>query len=99
MDVLLEDADKRQIHRLAIASGTDHKGMEPPKNYFETIINPGRDECYTSFENQYFVAMYKELSQETTRLTDQFIKTNNYKPPFWQLVKLARNANEMLKAD
>lgn len=52
-----------------------------------------------ALKNQYFVAMYGKLSKATQVLTDQFIKEKHYRPPYWQLVNLARKANEQMNAD
>lgn len=48
-----------------------------------------------ALKNQYFVTMYDKVRQQTTIKTNEFIKQHGYKPPYWQLVNLARNANEI----
>ena len=50
-----------------------------------------------ALKNQYFVAIYNQLRDETTMQIEQFIQVNHYRPPYWQLVKLARNANEKIR--
>ena len=98
MDVLLEDADKgKQI-------GYNHwqlpmvrlvKGWCMIKNYFgKTGIIPEGMTATQALKNQYFVAMYKDLKSKATIKIDQFIKDNNYQPPYWQMINLARQADK-----
>ncbi len=98
MDVLLEDADKgKQINynhwQLPIVRLV--KGWCMIKNYFgKTGIIPEGMTATQALKNQYFVAMYKDLQSKATIKINQFIKDNNYQPPYWQLIKLARQADK-----
>lgn len=99
MDVLLEEADNgKEINystwQLPLARVV--KGWCLVKNYFgKPAMMPEGMSATKALKNQYFVAMYNKLRGKTILLSDQFIKTNNYRPPYWQLVNLARRANEM----
>ncbi len=101
MDILLEEADKgRQIKystwQLPIVRVI--KGWCLVKNYFgkSALIPEGMSATQAS-KNQYFVAMYNKLKAETINLAEEFVKTNHYRPPYWQLVKLAREANGIIE--
>ncbi|MEP7110272.1 MAG: YiiX/YebB-like N1pC/P60 family cysteine hydrolase [Ferruginibacter sp.] len=101
MDVLLEEADKGR--RIIYSTWNLPlvriiKGWCLLKNYLgmPAIIPEGMS-ATQALKNQYFVEMYNKLSGETKGLSDQFIKANHYRPPYWQLVNLARTANEKIK--
>ncbi len=100
MDVLLEEADKgRQIKypvfKLPLARVI--KGWCVIKNYLgKTAMIPEGMSATQALKNQYFVAMYNQLRTETLIQIDQFIQSNHYRPPYWQLVKLAGKANEKI---
>lgn len=96
MDVLLEKANAgEQI-------GYNHwqlpvvrvlKGYCVIKNLFgkEGMIPEGMN-ATQALKNQTFVAMHVKLKERTMQLADEFIKENGYRPPYWQLVTLARKA-------
>jgi hypothetical protein len=97
MDVLLEEADRgRPINYsiLQLPMVRLIKGWCVIKNYFgKPAIIPEGMSATQALKNQYFVAMYQQLKDATKLLTEQFIAANNYRPPYWQLVNLARKAN------
>jgi len=101
MDVLLEEADKgRQIRystwQLPIVRVI--KGWCVVKNYFgKPALIPEGMSATQAAKNQYFVGMYNELRVKTIQLAEQFVETNHYKPPYWQLIKLAREANSVIE--
>lgn len=103
MDVLLEDADKgRQIKypALKLPLARVIKGWCMIKNYFgKPAMIPEGMSATQALKNQYFVAMYNQLRTETLLQIDQFVQLNQYKPPYWQLVKLAGKANERFSAN
>jgi hypothetical protein len=97
MDVLLEEADKGRPIKYSIwqlPMVRVIKGWCMIKNYFgKPAIIPEGMSATQALKNQYFVAMYQQLSDATKLLSQQFIKEHHYKPPYWQLVNLARKAN------
>ena len=103
MDVLLEKAEKgREINysiiRLPLVRVV--KGWCMLNNFFgKPAIIPEGMSATQALKNQFFVAMYVKLSNATKLLADQFIIEKHYKPPYWQLVNLARKANQEMKAD
>lgn len=96
MDALLEEADKgRQItyQHWQLPFVRIVKGWCMIKNAFGAVgIIPEGMSATQALKNQTFVALYNDVRNETTVLADQFIKKNNYFPPYWQLVTLARTA-------
>ncbi len=96
MDVLLEQADKGKT--------ITHNKWQLPfvrmvklwciiKNKFgKPGIIPEGMSATQALKNQSFVAMYNQLRNRTTFLSQQFIKENNYQPPYWQMIALAREA-------
>ncbi len=103
MDVLLEEADKgRKINYsiLQLPIVRVVKGWCMLNNFFgKSAIIPEGMSATQALKNQYFVAMYVKLSNATNLLSDQFINEKHYRPPYWQLVNLARKANEEMSAD
>lgn len=96
MDVLLEAADKgKEIDyptwQLPLVRVI--KGWCMIKNYFgkQGIIPEGMS-ATQALKNQRFVAMYHSLREKTMLAGERFIQTNHYRPPYWQLVNLARTA-------
>jgi hypothetical protein len=70
------------------------KGWCIIQNYFgKTGIIPEGMSATQALKNQYFVAMYKKLKIATTVKIQQFVKENNYQPPYWQMINLAREAS------
>ncbi len=103
MDVLLEEADKgRQIKypALKLPLARVIKGWCMIKNYLgKPAMIPEGMSATQALKNQYFVTMYNQLRTETLKQIDQFVQLNQYKPPYWQLIKLARKANEKILTD
>ena len=101
MDVLLEEADKGRPIKYSIwqlPMVRVIKGWCMIKNYFgKPAIIPEGMSATQALKNQYFVAMYQQLSDATKLLSQQFINEYHYKPPYWQLVNLARKANDTIK--
>ncbi len=96
MDALLEQADKgKQI---------TYAHWQLPfvrmvklwciiKNQFGGVgIIPEGMSATQALKNQTFVALYNNVKTQTNTLSNQFIKANQYTPPYWQLVAIARNA-------
>ncbi|MEO6731689.1 MAG: YiiX/YebB-like N1pC/P60 family cysteine hydrolase [Ferruginibacter sp.] len=100
MDVLLEAADKgRPIHysTMQLPFVRIVKGWCVIKNYFgKAAIIPEGMTATQALKSQYFVAMYNKLREETTILTVQFINASHYRPPYWQLVNIARRADNKI---
>ena len=96
MDALLEQADKGK--RISYAH------WQLPfvrivklwcilKNKFGGVgIIPEGMSATQALKNQTFVAIYNHVRTETNVLSEQFTKANQYKPPYWQLVTMARSA-------
>jgi hypothetical protein len=97
MDVLLEEADKGKeigYNRWQLPLVRLVKGWCSIQNYFgKTGIIPEGMSATQALKNQYFVAMYKKLKIATTVKIQQFVKENNYQPPYWQMINLAREAS------
>jgi Permuted papain-like amidase enzyme, YaeF/YiiX, C92 family len=98
MDALLEQADKgKQI---------TYAHWQLPfvrmvklwciiKNKFGGVgIIPEGMSATQALKNQTFVALYNNVRTETQVLSNQFIKEHQYKPPYWQLVAMARSVAE-----
>ncbi|MBC7888032.1 MAG: hypothetical protein H7Z13_09080 [Ferruginibacter sp.] len=102
MDVLLEDADKgRQISYSAVQLPLVRiiKVWCLLKNYLgKPALIPEGMSATQALKNQYFVAIYNKLRAETTVQAEQFFQTNHYRPPYWQMVGIARRANRMIQA-
>lgn len=45
-------------------------------------------------KNEYFVNLYESLSKKTLLAAQQFEKEKGYRPPYWQLVKIAEQASQ-----
>lgn len=96
MDVLLEEADQgKQIDynlwQLPVVRLV--KGWCMIKNYFgKPAIIPEGMSATQALKNQYFVAMYQQLKEKTVDKISQFKKQNNYLPPYWQMIKLDKEA-------
>lgn len=98
MDVLLEKANAGKkigynIWQLPVVRVL--KGYCIIKNLFgkEGMIPEGMS-AVQALKNQTFVAMHANLKNKTMLLADDFVKQNGYRPPYWQLVTLARKAAE-----
>ncbi len=103
MDVLLEEADKGKkikysILQLPVVRMV--KGWCGLNNLFgKPAIIPEGMSATQALKNQYFVALYVKLRKATQQLSEHFIKERQYKPPYWQLVNIARKANKEINAD
>lgn len=102
MDVLLERANTGEkigynIWQLPLARVL--KGYCVIKNLFgkEGMIPEGMS-AVQALKNQTFVAMHAGLKNKTMLLANDFVKQYGYRPPYWQLVILARQASESGKA-
>lgn len=96
MDALLEKANE------GIMVGYDHwklpfvrivKGWCMIKNLFgkQGIIPEGMS-ATTALKNQRLVEMNKKIKDEVLVMTEAFRSSNQYRPPYWQLVNFARKA-------
>lgn len=96
MDALLEEADKGRT------IGYNHWQLPMVrilklycviKNYFGNVgMIPEGMSATRALKNQYFVAMYTEVRTDTEISVEQFIRQNGYRPPYWQLVAMAKKA-------
>lgn len=97
MDVLLEKAnagEKISYNTWQLPVVRVLKGYCVIKNLFgkEGMIPEGMS-ALQALKNQNFVAMHVGLKNKTMLLANDFIKQNGYRPPYWQLVSLARKAS------
>lgn len=98
MDALLEKANRGEsigynLWKLPFVRVM--KGYCMLKNLFgKTGIIPEGMSATQALKNEKFVAMHSELKKKTAMLANDFIKQNGYRPPYWQLVKLAEKAAE-----
>ena len=96
MDVLLEMADKGttitySIWQLPLVRVI--KGWCMIKNYFgKPAVIPEGMSATQALRNQSFVEMYSSLRAKTQAKAAAFAQTNHYRPPYWQLVNLARKS-------
>jgi hypothetical protein len=98
MDALLEQADKGKVIEYShwqLPFIRIIKGWCSIKNKFGKVgIIPEGMSATQALKNQTFVAIYNNVKMETKALSDQFIKENNYRPPYWQLVAMAKSVAE-----
>ena len=96
MDVLLEQADKGKMityNKWQLPFVRIIKCWCMIKNMFGGIgMIPEGMSATQALKNQTFVAMYNKVKKETQAEADRFIKENNYRPPYWQLIDLSRRA-------
>jgi hypothetical protein len=96
MDALLEKANKGatidyNIWQLPVVRVI--KGYCMIKNMFGKIgMIPEGMSATKALKNQTFVAMHVDVKNKTMRMADEFMKKNGYRPPYWQLIKLAEEA-------
>ncbi len=94
MDALLEQADKGKeilYNHWQLPFVRLVKGWCIIKNKFGGIgIIPEGMSATQALKNQYFVAMYAGVKNETELKVAQFIKEHQYNPPYWQLVALLK---------
>ena len=96
MDAMLEEANNGKtidynIWQLPIVRIV--KGYCIIKNLFgKAGLIPEGMSATRALKNQNFVAMHLRIKNKTQLLADDFIKQNHYKPPYWQLLRLAEIA-------
>ena len=98
MDALLEQADKGKVityPHWQLPFVRLIKGWCVLENKFGKVgIIPEGMSAAQALKNQTFVALYNKTRSATKISVDAFVKENNYHPPYWQLVALARTAAE-----
>lgn len=98
MDALLEKANAGEkigynIWQLPIVRVI--KGYCIIKNLFGKVgMIPEGMSATRALKNQNFVAMHLQLKIKTIQLADAFEKQSGYRPPYWQLVKMAIAADK-----
>jgi hypothetical protein len=96
MDVLLERADAGETipynnWKLPIVRVV--KAYCTILNWFgKTGIIPEGMNATRALKNQSFVSRYVKLKEQTLQLADKFMQQKGYRPPYWQLVNMARLA-------
>ncbi len=96
MDALLEKANRGEtidynIWQLPVVRVI--KGYCVIKNLFGKIgMIPEGMSATKALKNQSFVAMHVEVKNKTMQMADKFIQKNGYRPPYWQLIKMADEA-------
>ncbi len=48
-----------------------------------------------ALRNKWFTARHEKIKERLMRLADEFKEKNNYVPPYWELVNLAREARQL----
>ncbi|QOI95987.1 MAG: hypothetical protein HRU69_00190 [Flammeovirgaceae bacterium] len=96
MDVLYEQADKgKQISyiRWLLPVARIIKGYSIIQNTlgYPGIIPEGMT-ATQALKNSTFVALYQETRQSTREKVDRFITEKKYRPPYWELVNMARKS-------
>jgi hypothetical protein len=98
MDALLEQADKGKtidynIWQLPIVRVV--KLWCVIKNLFGGIgIIPEGMSATRALKNNSFVSMYNDVKEKTELNAVHFMKAHQYRPPYWQLVAMAKKAAE-----
>jgi len=96
MDVLLEKANKGErigYNTWQLPIVRIIKGYCMIKNRFGKIgMIPEGMSATQALKNQTFVAMHVDLKNNTVQLAEDFIKQYGYRPPYWQLIRLAEKA-------
>ena len=96
MDALLENANRGEVigyktWQLPVVRVI--KGYCMIKNLFgKTGMIPEGMSATKALKNQTFVAMHARVKNKTLQMADDFYKQNNYRAPYWQLVKFAEAA-------
>ncbi len=63
------------------------------KNWFgKPALIPEGMSATRALKNQTFVEMHVQIKKQTEQKVQEFIQKNNYRPPYWQLVKMAEEA-------
>jgi len=69
------------------------KGYCVIKNLFGGVgMIPEGMSATRALKNQSFVAMHERIKNKTQAMVDDFIKQYHYRPPYWQLVKMAQKS-------
>jgi hypothetical protein len=100
-DIMIEDGDKGEsiyypIYFLPITRLV--KIYSLILNQFGIVgpIPEGMD-ARAALRNRYFTKHHKKIADLTYQLAAQFKKDNGYTPPYWEIVKLARQAKDSLQ--
>jgi hypothetical protein len=100
MDVMLEQADKGAAvgyNRWMLPVVRVLKGWCWLLNKMGKVGKiPEGMSATQALKNQYVVDMHQAVKKETETLTDEFIKSKKYFPPYWQMVALAKQAYKKL---
>jgi Permuted papain-like amidase enzyme, YaeF/YiiX, C92 family len=98
MDVLLTSADKGATityNRWMLPIARVIKGYSMIQNKFgKPGTVPEGMSATQALKNNSFVSMHVQLKAATQQRIDQFIKDKGYRPPYWQLIKLAEESKK-----
>jgi hypothetical protein len=99
-DIMLEDADKGEsidypVYMLPVIRIV--KLYSIVLNQFGKVgpVPEGMD-ARAALRNKYFTKRHAQIADMTYQLAAQFKKDNGYTPPYWELVKLARQAKDQI---
>ncbi len=96
MDALLENANKGQTisyNHWMLPAVRVLKAWCWIKNQFDKEARiPEGMSATRALKNQTFVDMHKQVRTEVQQRAEAFTKQNGYRPPYWQLVKMAEAA-------
>jgi hypothetical protein len=99
-DIMLEDADRGEsidypIYMLPAIRIV--KLFSLALNRFGKVgpVPEGMD-ARAALRNKYFTKRHAQIADKTYQLAAQFKKDNGYTPPYWELVKLARQAKDSI---
>ncbi|MCX6829666.1 MAG: YiiX/YebB-like N1pC/P60 family cysteine hydrolase [candidate division Zixibacteria bacterium] len=97
VDIMLENADKGE------PLGYDWYMLPVARmaKAYSTIINqvnlvgpvPEGMNAAAALRNKWFSRKHQKIKDKVLTLAEQFRNTNGYSPPYWELIKLARQAN------
>lgn len=90
MLVCAEQGEEIEFNPLMLPFARIMKGNSWIKNQFESEgpIPEGMS-ATQALKSDAFIQRHKELKEKTSTAVDSFIEENGYKPPYWELVKLA----------
>jgi hypothetical protein len=94
MLVCAEQGEEIEFNPLMLPFARIMKGNSWIKNQFESEgpIPEGMS-ATQALKSDAFIQRHKELKEKTSIAVDSFIEENGYKPPYWELVKLAEKAS------
>ena len=94
MLVCAEQGEEIEFNPLMLPFARIMKGNSWIKNQFESEgpIPEGMS-ATQALKSDAFIQRHKELKEKTSIAVDSFIEENGYKPPDWELVKLAEKAS------